>query len=498
MACCCLLALCAFSCSNDDEGLSATQGQVCFQFYRIKTYTLLDLTEINSIKAVVEQNGKRIELPSLKVRGDENIMTSEPATLEAGEYKVVSYCAYDHTGYKIDVLDITLEEDNDFTVQAGKMTDFELPVKVKEIISQNNYFNTLYALCTEVLGEDDSKWPPSWDFEGDAIDESWIGLEFHLDGYGNPTNSISGIIIDGDSVFTYDENGERLLASLPEFKHMKTLPAAVANLSSMLSLTVRNCDLETLPEELGTTNIETLNIENTRLSTLPEGLARSKSLRIVMLKDNAFTVFPSVLCNLNLYMLDIVNERIADLPEGVSNWTDLNALRLYNTDLRELPDAFNSWYKLAMLDVRGNKELATLPESMRDTQVPYNDQLFTDKYLHTVLLDGCGFTEIPEQLQHEGIHVLSLSDNLLTSVSKEAVEKMTALNTLKLDGNALTAFPALTHARLGMLSLVDCGLTRDMIDISGLPSLRPDYLFLTREEYERVMGSTVDTWKNEK
>lgn len=85
-----------------------------------------------------------------------------------------------------------------------------------------------------------------------------------------------------------------------------------------------------------------------------------------------------------------------------------------------------------------------------------------------------------------------MADNQITAVSKEAIERMTNLHTLVLNRNALTSFPQLHSESLRMLSIIGCGLSRQDIDMSGLPNLAPNYLFVTQEEYDTVLGPN---WK---
>lgn len=256
--------------------------------------------------------------------------------------------------------------------------------------------------------------------------------------------------------------------------------------------------MEELPEELKNTNIQTLHIEGTKLKKLPEALGDMKHLTNVFLKDNALTDFPEQLTRIeNMYDFSIVNERISSVPESIKNWKSLRTLRLRGMDITSLPDVFNDVYRISTLDLQDNKQLSTLPASIKDTKIPYDNGLYTKKTLRGLLLDGCAFTRIPDEVQHENIKMLSLADNRITNITQAEIERMSNLHTLILDRNPLTAFPKLTSNSLGMLSLIGCGFERTDIDLSGLPNLMPTYLFLTQEEYDHVLGPNWDLLKNE-
>lgn len=493
-----LFATSLTACSDDDDtALSPTQGLVSFQFTKTTTYTLTALSDIYSIIVTVEKDGQSITLPSQILSGDENMISTPGVALEAGTYKVLAYKAFDFNGRLIDLLDITLGSDNDMLIKAGEATAFVMPVKIKTPISISNYYNILYALCLEGIGEDKSMWPKSWDFENGYIDDTWAGLEFETDDYGLLV-SLSGIVFNGEPLHNFEDNEGTENHGLTEFKHMKKLPAAIANLSSLTSIIIRNCDVEELPEELKNTNIQTLHIEGTKLKKLPEALGDMKHLTNVFLKDNALTDFPEQLTRIeNMYDFSIVNERISSVPESIKNWKSLRTLRLRGMDITSLPDVFNDVYRISTLDLQDNKQLSTLPASIKDTKIPYDNGLYTKKTLRGLLLDGCAFTRIPDEVQHENIKMLSLADNRITNITQAEIERMSNLHTLILDRNPLTAFPKLTSNSLGMLSLIGCGFERTDIDLSGLPNLMPTYLFLTQEEYDHVLGPNWDLLKNE-
>lgn len=489
------------SCDKEDnDRLSPTQGEISFQFILTKTYgfslrrpyTLNDLSEIGSVIVTIEKDGVAQTLPSLQVKGNEEVVSTPYIALEAGEYKLLSYRAFDKNAALIDVLDITLERNNDFVITAGEKCEYELPTKVKQVLSGDNYFNSLYALCLEVLGEDKTKWPKSWDFDGGVIDDTWAGLEFEIDDYGDPV-SINGLVIDGAPKYDYNKEGEYTNLALTEFKQMKKLPAAIANLSSLVNLTIRNCDLEELPAEIVKMNLITLHIENTNLSRFPDEMADMKHLINIYLLNNKFTEFPEVLTEIDdIYHFNMVNEQITSMPESIRNWTELSNFVITGSQISSIPDVFDDVYQMSILDFSNNKNLSTLPPSLASAQVPYEGGGYTRKSIRGIYLDGCAFTEIPKEIQRADICELSMSDNLITHIDKEEIESMPDLNTLILDRNPLDGFPRIESENLGFLSLIDCGLTKEDVDVSGLTNLSPYYLFFTQEDYNATFG---DMWE---
>ena len=491
-----LMSLLSSCDKENNERLSPTQGEISFQFILTKTYdyslprpyTLNNLLEIGSVIVTIEKDGVRKTLQSLPVKGNEEVVSTPYVALEEGDYKLISYRAFDKNATLIDVLDITLERNNDFVIKAGEKCEYELPTKVKQVLSGDNYFNTLYALCLEILGEDKTKWPKSWDFDGGIIDDTWAGLEFEIDDYGDPV-SINGIVIDGHPQFHFTDGEEPVNMALTEFKHMKKLPAAIANLSSLVNLTIRNCELEELPAEIAQMNLVTLHIENTNLAHFPDEMANMKHLINIYLFNNKFTEFPEILTHIeDIYHFNMVNEQITSIPESIRNWTQLSNLIITGSQITSIPDVFDEVYQMSILDFSNNKNLSTLPPSLSTAQVPYEGGGYTRKSIRGLYLDGCAFTEIPKEIQRADNRELSKSDTLVTHVTKEEIEEMPDLNTLVLDRNPLDGFPRVESSNLGFLSLIDCGLTKEDVDVSGLTNLSPHYLFFTQEDYDRTFG----------
>ncbi|MFS3037665.1 leucine-rich repeat domain-containing protein [Bacteroides nordii] len=467
----CFLLVLISACKEDDkDALLPNQGEICFQFTKITTYTLADLDDIATVKIVLEKDGVKIELPSCPLTGNTELLSTEKVRLEEGHYKLLSYRAFGKDANLIENLDITLTEDNEFDVKVGELQEYILPVKVKTVVDPtNNYTNVLFAICKEVLGDDRSKWPPSWDVE-ETLD-TWAGLSFETDDYGNLLY-ITDLDIDGDG-------------NLPEFKHMKKLSRAIINFPSMTGLHISNCDLEELPDNIGESRIASIYIENTNFSTFPKSFRDMKKLNDLTLINNKVTELPESIGEIKtLRTIDVINEKVSKIPANIVNLTELVSLRFINTEISELPDVFDQLYKISTLDMRNNKNLKSLPPSIANTVIGEEGNR-TRKYLRGMLLDGCSFTSIPKEVQHENMQLLSMADNQIQSVTKEELEKMPNLHSLILDGNKLPSFPAMKSDKLLMLSLINCGLKAADIDRSNLPNLR--FLFMTQEEYDAVM-----------
>ncbi|MGL5317934.1 MAG: hypothetical protein ACRC9Q_04475, partial [Bacteroidales bacterium] len=171
------------ACSNDvDEILpSASQGQVRFQFKKIKTWGITELEEMSTVKLVLERDGVRHTTTSLSLSGTADSMSTSPYILEQGIYKVREYKTFDKGANML--LDVELDENNVFEVHAGAISEFALEIKIKETIINHTVKNSLFAICIEAFGPDSANWPPTWR-NANPMNE-WKGLEFEVDDYGN-------------------------------------------------------------------------------------------------------------------------------------------------------------------------------------------------------------------------------------------------------------------------------------------------------------------------
>ena len=477
-----IAALLITSChKNDEELIPADYGTVSFELVRHNVYLVTKLSTAHTIKiTVVDANCKKTVLPSLELTGTDDLIATKPYALPAGLYAIESYRCFDNHGDLIEDLDITLTRENTFTVTAGEATAFSLPVQVKNVLTTSNLYNSLYGLCLEVLGADKSKWPKSWDFDGEGIDGNWAGLEFEWDVNTYTPTELIGIVIDGNPEYIINsDTGEEILVSLPEFKGMKKLPACIANFTSLDGISIRNCDMEELCPELQFSPITSLTVYNTKLKSVPEELGRMKYLYDVWLEGNCLTEFPEAFTRCkDMQSFVIKDEAISSIPESVGDWgKSLVSFEVTGTNITTLPNVFDKLYNVSTLVLDNNRQLSTLPATIALEEIPYEGGGITKTGITGLSLDGCAFTEIPAAAKRNRMEYLSMCRNKLTAVSKEDFDAMPDLQTLKLDGNQFTTFPALTNPNLGYLSLKGCGLSRSQVDISGLPMLRSTYFY---------------------
>lgn len=442
----CLLAMSVLAmsaCKEDEEiGPKTGEGQVVFQVVKKNLYSINSLSEMVSLKPVLLYGEETIELPSLSLEGNDNIIQSEPYILKAGVYKVISYKAADKDGNWI--ADLTLDDNNTFEVLEGKEpVYFDLPTGIRVNLSTSFLKNVLLGICNEIWPDDKDKW--IW--KGDDEWEDWTNLEWEIDEETGSFLAITGLIFDR------------------KFYEMETLPEPACNLSAVESmvfigdsvdngvtlknklkylpkkliqtnvkvLTIINCEIDEFPEFLTECDLHALSFVDCNISSIPESIANMENLRVLSLKGNKLTSIPASIGKMkSLVSLDISNNPIESLPEGVfDGCTALQHIVLSNTGLSDLP---------------------ALP-AISEPAFGLSEIIGRGLYM-----EGCKFTSIPASaLACPAVRTLYIKDNQITSVALGASD-MKNIDQLYLDGNQLTSL-SIESDKLIALGLSNCGLT---------------------------------------
>lgn len=465
------------ACSSDTEGIipGANQGQVRFQFKKITTWGVSELQEMKSIKLVLVKDGERIITPSLSLSGTPDSLSADLFILDEGPYTIIEYKTFAADASLL--LDVELEDNNEFIIKAGNILDFSLQVKIKETIIQNNVRNSLFAICVEAFGPDSANWPPTWR-NANPLKE-WENLEFDTDEYDNITALVS---------ITLDKT----------FAPLKRLPSSIVNLPTLENLIITDNALEELPENIGESFITGLTIRNTNLSSFPASMSKL-DLHGLLLDGNKLTEYPQFLSSQkNLNLLHIYNEAITEIPADIAQNGMLSSLNLCNLQLTSLPDVFDRLFRISILNVSGNKGLSQLPATIKEDR--FGNQ---GSYLRGIFAKDCGFTQIPAEVLTPKFRQLDFSGNPIKSVNKEDIEAMVNVDCLELNDIPFTSFPAINKPNMRMLSLINTGLTAADVDRSGMPNLYSvhtgndgitytyDFLFFTQEQFDAIFGSNI-------
>lgn len=445
-----ILLLCFFFCAavftgcSDDKDetlpLPEGQGEVTFRFVRNNVYTISSLEEMARLKVTLEKDGKKIVLPTIDLTGDKDSLSTPAVRLENGTYKVVKYVAFNQKGTLVQ--EAYLDQDNLVEVVHGRIMTFYFPISIRIVYVNNQLRNSLFGICTEVFGPDSTLWPKTWRLENEDL-LTWENLEFELDEYDNPLY-LSNIIFD------------------EKFKGMKKMPEAVAQLTTLEGIQVRDIpEFEALPDGIYKSGVSMITLINTSFKAFPHRFEEMQQLRALTVINSKLTEVPARLSKLEeLMLVELDGNEISNFPaELAKGWQKVVMLRMNDTKLISLPANIFDMANVTTFDFQNNPGLSSLPETRLDA---------TD--MGALILDGCSFTALPKVANGRMI-TLSLANNKLTSLTEADVNALsTSLTSLNLSGNQLRSFPKMTSNSLIELNLNNCGLST-LPDLSALPAL---------------------------
>jgi internalin A len=189
--------------------------------------------------------------------------------------------------------------------------------------------------------------------------------------------------------------------------------------------------LTELPAEIAQlSQLQTLSLNGNQLTTLPPEIAQLSQLQWLDLSGNQLTTLPPEIAQLSqLQWLDLSGNQLTTLLPEIAQLSQLQGLLLSRTQLTTFPPEIAQLLQLRRLDLSGN-QLTTLP--------PEIAQLLQ---LQTLSLSGNQLTTLlPEIAQLSQLQTLGLSYNRLTYLPLE-IAQLSQLQKLDLRNNPLPIPP---------------------------------------------------------
>lgn len=188
-----------------------------------------------------------------------------------------------------------------------------------------------------------------------------------------------------------------------------SLPASIASLTQLQSLTLYDNGLTGIPGEIG----------------------RLANLRSLLLNRNQLTQLPPQIGNLRkLDTLWLSGNQLGSLPAEISKLTALTQLSADGIGLTSFPDQILTLTKLDNLDLSRNR-LSSIPDDFSKLTA-----------LRQLLLSEANLSAVPAGvLGLKNLEVLSLGSNNITSIPAE-IGQMTGLLDLSIGRNQITAVPS--------------------------------------------------------
>lgn len=149
---------------------------------------------------------------------------------------------------------------------------------------------------------------------------------------------------------------ETMLAFVQKHKAYLYGKLTLSQLFKLTTLDLSNCDLASLPPEIGClSNLKTLSLLNNRLTMVPDGIGKLSGLTVLTLQGNQLTSLPSTIGNLtNLQHLTLHENKLSDLPKEMASLTELLTLSISFNRFATLPTCLNQMVKLRELFANNN------------------------------------------------------------------------------------------------------------------------------------------------
>lgn len=224
-------------------------------------------------------------------------------------------------------------------------------------------------------------------------------------------------------------------------QQVRALPAAVAKLSRLETLSFRTTRLRRLPDEVGTlSNLRKLSVSSNELSALPNSVGKLQQLSEVDLSYNRFRELPAPLTSLpKLQRLDLSVNELTDLPPSLANAKALRWLWLSKNPLGRVPPVLCRLGGLEELTLAFT-QLTEVPGCLFGTDVVVLD------LAHNAL------RSVPPIPAGHPLREIDLSSNQLTRVPAGLAD-LPELRAIYLDDNPIEVFPKtlLAHPKLKSL-----------------------------------------------
>jgi internalin A len=241
------------------------------------------------------------------------------------------------------------------------------------------------------------------------------------------------------------------------------LPESLGSLADLTALDLSGNQLTQVPEWIGSlTSLTSLDLSNqerplrvadryttqNRLSALPGSLGGLTNLTTLSLARNQLTQVPDWLGNLtSLTALDLGGNQLSELPESLGGLANLTALDLGGNQLSELPEWLGALTSLTSLDLSGN-QLTKVPEWIGGLTGlttlhlgAYEERVIYLTSNPRVLVTRNQLTQVPDWLGNlTSLTALRLGRNQLTQLPK-SLGDLVNLTTLDLGGNQLSILP---------------------------------------------------------
>ncbi|MDP1974744.1 MAG: leucine-rich repeat domain-containing protein, partial [Alphaproteobacteria bacterium] len=117
----------------------------------------------------------------------------------------------------------------------------------------------------------------------------------------------------------------------------------------------------------GLSKLTKFNLSGNKIELSPDVLKKLMNLQFLDLSDNQIETLPDEIQELSeLIHLDLSYNKIVTLPDTIVELSNLKNLYLFDNSIEALPHTISKLTKLETIDLSNNKNLLSLPSSLRN------------------------------------------------------------------------------------------------------------------------------------
>lgn len=351
-------------------------------------------------------------------------------TAEAGNYKILSYAAYNRTELLQYFNDEVLGEAT-FTVIDNKQTDAKVPVTIMKTADNIKDYVNLRALWEQLGG-------PNWSYVGESYPKgtNWDFDNKDIDMWGDQPG------------VSLDKNGRVIGLSIGDFNPTGKVPDVIGQFTELQSLALGTHNDKLRPGENPLADLKggltPAVLEKLRSDYMDNFALRDSrqdwdvQMQRCMVEAGQPAIKKSIIQPKDIIHGDLTNG-ITGISEEIGKLQKLEVLYIANSPIAELPQALRNLESCTDLEIYNCPNLKVFPLQLAEMENLTQLNMAMNPQLAAAFPEG--IKTLAEGKAGESLQILYLGYNNIASLPTE-VSKMKKLGKIDLIYNKLTALPA--------------------------------------------------------
>lgn len=351
-------------------------------------------------------------------------------TAEAGNYKILSYAAYNRTELLQYFNDEVLGEAT-FTVTDNKQTDAKVPVTIMETAANIKDYYNLRTLWEELGG-------PNWSYVGESYPKgtNWDFENKDVDMWGNQPG------------VSLDKNGRVIGLSIGDFNPTGVVPDVIGEFTELQSLALGTHNDKLRPGENPLADLKggltPAVLEKLRSDYMDNFALRDSrqdwdvQMQRCMVESGQPAIKKSIVQPKDVIHGDMTNG-ITGISEAIGNLSKLEILYIANSPITSLPDALGDLESCTDLEIYNCSRLTAFPDQLARMKNLTQLNMAMNPQLAAAFPEG--IRQIADGEAGKSLQILYLGYNNIASLPTE-VSKMKKLGKIDLIYNKLEELPA--------------------------------------------------------